>query len=347
MKPSNKIKIRMLSVSDIVKGQGVSSAFHEQVSLVSQSDLLDVRVNEPFKDADIVHFHTIDPFGYFKLFNKKYINVVYVHVLAEKLAGSIKLNRLAYKFFKAYTHKFYKKADYLVIVNPNTKDTLLSFGVDKEKIYYIPNYVDNEMFHTLKNDKVLEIRNKHGFSKDDFIVLSVGQVLINKGVRDFMKVAKQNPHITFVWAGGFSFGKLTEGYEELNDYVNNPLPNVKFLGIVERDLMNEIYNMSDVLFMPSLNEMFPMTILEALNANKPLVLRDLQLYEDIFFDKYRKCKNVDDFNNEILKLKEDSDYYNKSKDNSIFLSNHYSRDYTLKLWEDFYSEIVQRRKNVI
>jgi 1,2-diacylglycerol-3-alpha-glucose alpha-1,2-galactosyltransferase len=46
--------------------------------------------------------------------------------------------------------------------------------------------------------------------------------------------------------------------------------------------------MSDVLFMPSFNELFPMAILEAVNAHKPVLLRDLDLYVDILFEKYEK-----------------------------------------------------------
>ena len=53
--------------------------------------------------------------------------------------------------------------------------------------------------------------------------------------------------------------------------MENPPKNVKFIGIVPRDEMNSIFNMSDALFMPSFSELFPMSILEAVNSHKPVV----------------------------------------------------------------------------
>lgn len=340
----SKIKIKMLSIADIVKGQGVSSAYHEQVNLVSQSDMLEIKVNESFKDADITHHHTVDPKNYFKMFNDKYIHVAYVHMLAEKLEGSIKLSPVTYKIFQKYTHSFYRKADYLVIVNPDTKKLLLSYGIPEDRIYYIPNYVSDEDFYEMSLDDKLKAKQKYEFKEDRFTVLSVGQVLLGKGVRDFIQSAKDNPDIDYVWAGGFSFGPLTDGYKELKEYVENPPQNVRFIGIIDRKHMNEVYNAADVLFMPSHNEMFPMTILEAVNTRKPLVIRSLELYEDILFDKYVRCADVKEFNTEIRKLKDDKQYFEQSAARSEQLSTYYSKDYVLNLWEKFYQEILEREQ---
>ena len=299
---TNKIKIRMLSKADLVKGQGVSSAYHEQVGLVSRSKLFEIKVNEKFKDADIIHHHTIDPYNFFTMFKNKYIHVVSVHVLAEKLEGSIKLNRFFYWIFKTYTHAFYKKADYLVVVNPMTTRSLLQYGISKEKIIYIPNYVENDFFYEVEDKLKNSYKTKYGIKENVFTVLGVGQVLLGKGVLDFFEVAKAMPDVNFVWAGGFSFGIISDGYKELKQHYENPPENVKFLGIINRDDMNEVYNASDILFMPSPNEMFPMAILEAVNTNKPLLLRNLEFYDDILFKKYNYGENVKDFIEQILNL---------------------------------------------
>ncbi len=336
-----QIKIKMLSKSDIVKGQGVSSAFHEQTDLVKNSDKLEIKINESFNDADIIHYHTVNPGNYFKMFSKKYKHVAYVHVLAEKLEGSIKLSKPAYWVFKTYTHAFYKKADYLVVVNPDIVDNLLDYGIERDKIEYIPNFVDDKMFYQVDEEKRLDYRKKYNIKAEQFVVLSVGQVLKGKGVFDFIEVAKQMPDVTFVWAGGFSFGIMSEDYKELKDYYENPPANVKFLGIIDRDIINEVYNMADILFMPSFNEMFPMTILEAISTNKPLVLRNLDLYRDILFDKYNYGENIADFIKEIKKLKTDKKHFEKSQVLSKDLSNYYSKQYVLKLWENFYQKVYE------
>ena len=43
--------------------------------------------------------------------------------------------------------------------------------------------------------------------------MGAGQVQTRKGVMDFVEVAKKMPDVKFVWAGGFSFGAITDGHE--------------------------------------------------------------------------------------------------------------------------------------
>ena len=45
------------------------------------------------------------------------------------------------------------------------------------------------------------------------------------------------------------------------DFMENPPKNLKLLGMIDREKMNEIYNIGEVLFLPSFEELFPMTIL--------------------------------------------------------------------------------------
>lgn len=332
-----KISINMLSSADKVAGQGVGSAYLEQVNLVREgaSDLFDIYINS-HKKCDIVHVHTVDLWNYFKM--NKGVSVCYVHFLPDTLDGSIKLPRFAFNVFKKYVTKFYNKADHLVVVNPIFIDDLVKFGIDREKITYIPNYVSREKFY--KKDASL-IRKKYNISNDAFVVLGVGQVQTRKGVMDFIDVANKMPDTTFVWCGGFSFGRITDGYDELKKIYENPPKNVIFTGIVPREEMNDMYNMADLLFMPSYNELFPMSILEAINSSKPLLLRDLDLYKDILFEKYMKGTNNDEFVSKLKDLKNDKKLYNKYSKLSNEISEFYSKEHVLEIWKEFYQSIVK------
>ena len=168
------------------------------------------------------------------------------------------------------------------------------------------------------------------------MVLGAGQVQTRKGVLDFVNVAKEMPDVQFVWAGGFSFGRITDGYEELKKLQENPPKNCKFLGIVPREEMVDLYNMADVLFVPSYNELFPMTILEAVNLHVPLVLRDLDLYKDILFDRYMHADDNEGFKKCLLELKNNSDVYAKYQNESRLLSEFYSKEHVLNMWREFY-----------
>ena len=343
-----KITINMLSSADKVDGQGVGSAYLEQVALVKEgaTDIFDVVINSKQK-TDIIHHHTIDLDHFFKMQMSDAINVAYVHFLPTTLDGSIKLPKAIFPVFKKYVISFYNSADYLVVVNPSFIKELVSCGIDEEKIIYIPNYVSKENFYSKKKAEILEIRKKYVFTEKDFIVLGAGQVQTRKGVQDFVEVAKKTPNISYVWCGGFSFGKITDGYDELKEIVENPPENVKFLGIIPREEMNDIYNMSDVLFVPSYNELFPMTILEAVNSKKPLLLRDLELYEEILFKKYLLGHGNKDFIKKLNELKDNKELYKKYSNYSKEISEFYSKENVLNLWIEFYTKIYNERKEKI
>ena len=107
-----KITINMLSSADKVDGQGVGSAYLEQVSLVKEGakELFDVRINDK-KDADIIHHHTVDLQNYIRMNRTKGVNVAYVHFLPTTLDGSIKLPKPIFSVFKKYVVNFYNKAN--------------------------------------------------------------------------------------------------------------------------------------------------------------------------------------------------------------------------------------------
>lgn len=339
-----KIKINMLSKADSVEGQGVGSAYLEQVGLLREgaSDVFDIVINDK-NDADIVHVHSINPNFYFKMKNTKGVSVCYVHFLPHTLDGSIKLPKPIFNIFKKYVIKFYNNADHLVVVNPIFIKDLEKYNIKREKITYIPNYVSKDNFYKKSKKEKDTIRSELGISKNSFVVLGVGQIQTRKGVLDFVSVAKSLPDITFVWCGGFSFGKITDGYDELKQVYENPPSNLKFLGIVPRDKMNDMFNMADLLFMPSYNELFPMAILEAVNIGIPLLLRDLDLYEDILFKKYLSGNNNDEFVLCIKKLSSDSKFYQKYSKLSDEISDYYSKENILKIWIKFYQDILKEK----
>lgn len=335
-----KIKINMLSSADKVDGQGVGSAYLEQVNLIKEGapELFDVKINSK-KSADILHIHTIDFDHYLKMLATKKPKVAYVHFLPHTLDDSIKLPKPIFNIFKKYVINFYKTADYLVVVNPIFIEELEKYKIDRKKIFYIPNYVNKKDFNKKSKLEIKKIRKNLGIDNDKFVVLGVGQIQTRKGVKDFIECANKLPDIQFVWCGGFSFGKITDGYEELKKIVDNPPKNVKFLGIVPRNQMNDMYNMADLLFMPSYNELFPMSILESANSHTPLLLRDLDLYKDILFNKYQKGKTNKDFVLKIKKLKDDKEYYNKSVEYAKYISEFYDKNHVLDMWKDFYLNV--------
>lgn len=338
--------INMLSSAENVKGQGVLSAYLEQVNLVQNGlkDDYDVIVNK-FKLCEIMHYHTID----FKFFlsipfaKKKGTRVAYVHFVPETIDGSLKLPGFVKFVFYKYIIWFYKSMDHLVVVNPYFIDVLKTYGIPVEKVTYIPNFVSDDNFYRYDSNKINDIKKKYNLDTEKFNVVGVGQVQTRKGVLDFIEVAKKLPHIQFIWAGGFSFGAITDGYKELKKVMENPPQNVKFLGIISREEMNDVYNIADIMFLPSYNELFPMSILEAMTLKIPVLLRDLDIYNNILFDYYLKCTDIDGYVSVIRELSEKDETYKLWCDKSSEGHTFYSKEYILKLWSEFYNRVCIKK----
>ncbi len=335
------LKIKMLSMADKVDGQGVGSAYLGQIELVNQSKRLEIVKKKP----DIIHHHTINPSYYLKMKLSKCPNVAYVHFLPHTLDESIKLPKPIFNIFKKYVISFYNSADYLVVVNPIFIEDLKKYNIAEEKIVYIPNYVPKDKFYKKDKEEKNKIREKYNISPSKFVVVGAGQVQTRKGVKDFVECAKKLPNIEFVWCGGFSFGKITDGYDELKKLMENPPANVKFLGIIPRDEMNDIYNMADLFFLPSYNELFPMTILETANTEIPILLRDLDLYKVILFDNYFKGNNNDEFVHIIDELSKDSKMCKEGMQKAKNISDFYSKEHVMKMWEEFYQMVYDTSKD--
>lgn len=343
--------INMLSSADKVKGQGVGSAYLEQLELMKTGldENYQVVVNEP-RCTDIMHYHTIDLKHYMTLQvvkAKKSITVGAVHFLPETMDGSVKLPKVATQVFYKYIIDFYKSMDHLVTVNPVFIDKLEAYGIPRSKVTYIPNVVSKRNFYKMSDEEKKVLRKKYEIEPNKFVVLCAGQLQIRKGIFDFIEIAKALPEIQFIWAGGFSFGNITSGYKEVKEMLENPPTNVKFTGIVEREQMNELYNIADLMFLPSYSELFPMIILEAMNCNTPILLRDLDIYPRILFDFYMKGNSNQEFIDYILKLKEQPDFKAHWMEMSNKGSLFYSRENVLKMWQSFYDSILCEHKNII
>ena len=335
------ITINMMSKADRVQGQGVLSAHDEQVRLVREelSDRFQVVENSRAR-CDITHYHTINPEFVPGLLRarRRGTAVGYVHFLPETLETSIRLPHLAKRAFYWYVIRFYKSMNYLVTVNPYFIDRLAAYGIDRKKVCYIPNFVSAEQFYPIEDRDAL--RARWGLEPGRFTVLCAGQLQKLKGVLDFLEIARQMPKAQFLWAGDFSFGRISDGYEQIRQAAAAPPENVRFLGLVERDRMNELYNLADVMFLPSYEELFPMTILEAMNCGVPILLRDLPIYREIL-SAYSLCaRDNAGLLNQLRRLSADAGYHRAASERSWAGHVFYSREHVAGMWRYFYEGVA-------
>jgi len=329
----------MRSAAHTIKGQGIGACYEEQVKLIKERLSTEFEVTENARGTfDLVHYHTVNP-NYFveRLLSKhRTIGVGYVHFLPDSLEESIQLPKAVRKLFTKYMLSFYNSMDYLITENPAMIEKIRTYGITAPELLCIPNFVSSEMFYPMEEIESVVAKRKLGIPTNRFIVLGVGQLQPRKGIVDFVETAKRLPEMHFIWAGGFSFGKISEGYDEIKELMKAPPPNVQFLGMIDREEMPWIYNTCDVLFLPSSEELLPMSILEALSCKKPILLRDIPLYEGTLFEYYLHGNTDETFAESLQKLAEDQVLYQRWCEKAWEGRKLYLKEQALAHWENFY-----------
>lgn len=334
------IRINMFSQATSVKGQGVGSAYTELIRLL-RTHLVDkfYVTNNKYGKSDLTHYHTVNPTYFANSFSPaRGRKIGYVHFLPETLEGSVKLPSLAKNIFYKYVIDFYKQMDEIVVVNPIFIDKLVKYGIKRENVKYIPNFVSKNEFYSESQEKKNSFRHQLGIPLNKFVVFGDGQVQARKGVDDFAKLAEANPEMQFIWTGGFSFGKITDGYDHFKKLVENPPHNLKFTGIIDRQKLVDYLNIADLFVLPSYDELFPMSVLEAFSCGTPVLLRDLDLYQAIISGYYLKGSNFTEMNQQLQAAAHDTAILNKYSKLSDDASEKYSEDNLAHIWDDFYHE---------
>lgn len=334
------IDINMFSSADKVAGQGVGAVYEELMRLLADylPNEFNIRVNN-YKPSVISHYHTIDPRFYLSTWSKKRGRKIgYVHFLPDTLDSSLSLPGVARVSLNKYVISFYKRMDQLVVVNPNFIPRLAAYGIDANKVTYIPNFVSTATFHPVTTDERTALRTKFGFKPDDFVVFGAGQVQERKGVDDFIALAKRYPDVQFVWAGGFSFGVITNGYNRLKQAVADAPANLKFTDIIPRDTMIDYYNAADLFLLPSYEELFPMAVLEAFATHTPVMVRRLDLYDQIIEPYAMEASDVAEMGALIQQLRQNPEMRARYTALSEKATETYSEAHLASVWKDFYHD---------
>ena len=86
------------------------------------------------------------------------------------------------RIVKRYVFSFYNRMEHLVVVNPMFIEDLVAAGIPREKVTYIPNFVNKEKWHPLPQEEVARLRTELGLSDNQFIVVGAVKFRNAKGL---------------------------------------------------------------------------------------------------------------------------------------------------------------------
>jgi glycosyltransferase involved in cell wall biosynthesis len=171
------------------------------------------------------------------------------------------------------------------VLNEGIADAFADRGVDPESLSVLPNGVDLDRFTNVSSTAVERVRESYAFG-DGPTLLFVGTVMPRKGVVDLVRAAGILADRTVDAGDGGTdgdapFDLIVAGEDELDgDYVDTVRETasdagiadaVSFPGFVPAEDLPALYAATDLFVMPSLEEGFGMTVVEAMAAGTPVV----------------------------------------------------------------------------
>lgn len=184
-------------------------------------------------------------------------------------------------------------AKVIAISDSNKIDILNAFPNAKDKIIQLRNGYDQTIFKITEYNKK-QVLEELGVDREyKNIVLFSGRLVQIKGVDILLKAAKSYEDgntLTIIAGGGILLEELKKKAEELE------LKDVIFIGNQTQDNLNKLYNISDVLAVPSRIEGFGLVAVEALACGIPVVATNQGGLSELINEKVGALINIEDDN---------------------------------------------------
>lgn len=257
-------------------------------------------VNSLNEDFDIIHINMIGLRSLYLAKNMKKKGkkvILHAHATADDFRNSYRFSNLIAPFLRRYLTYYYNQADLVLCPSEYTKRVLTGYGV-KKPVIAISNGIDTSKFQFSE-----ELRSKFrtGFDLEGIVPLSVGHLFLRKGIKTYVNVAGKFPN-RFLWVGR-RYRKMEE--PEVSRIVENAPKNVTFISFID-DIV-PAYCGTDIFFFPSFCENQGIVLLEAAACRRPIIVRDLPVYENWLEDGVNclKARTDDEFKIKLQNLMED------------------------------------------
>lgn len=208
--------------------------------------------------------------------------------------------------------------DYVIGVSDFITNDCIRHCSKELKGYTLKNCIDLSKFqNTLSNIEKKEIRHELSFDDNDFIIVYVGRIIPEKGVKELVKsvlcISETNIKLMIIGSTNFSSDEISEYESEIKSYSTKYPDRIHCVGYIPNDELYRYLSIADVQCVPSMwNEAAGLVVLEAMAMGIPTIVTQSGGMVEYVTDKTSVIVDreniVDDLIKAIKKIKNESSY---------------------------------------
>ena len=215
-------------------------------------NLVPSRFADILKHYDIVHFHEVNDLS-FPLFSclVRKPKIIHCHGVDTQFLRRYYLSKMLLKHL----------ANLYISISRQMTEDLLKLGINRNKIVYLPNGVDTNLFAPQGQ-------------KEDNLLLYVGRLDANKGLHVLVKSLRhleKSVRLAIIGPASWDRKYYLDVLESIKKENQRGKHRITYLGALDQPEVAKWCQKASILILPSFYEAFPVVILEALSCETPVI----------------------------------------------------------------------------
>lgn len=250
---------------------------YEEYMQVNEKLAYDIMDAYRYKPFDILHVHDFQTLPLAHILKTRFdLRIPMVFTWHVPLVRDIP------EWWKDFFTRYMSLYDRIVFSTDEYVEAAISIGLPKDSVVKISPFIDVSIYDMEKPNTV---REKYGIKAGEFLILCVSRIDPRKGQEILIEavnilvnsLGQKNLKCVFVGNGSFSKELLKKERSERLDKLIKMVEakglqdRVIFTGLVEERELCQLYDTSDLVVQPSLQEGFGLTISEAMVFSKPVI----------------------------------------------------------------------------
>jgi len=227
-------------------------------------------------------------------------------------------------------------SDQITVLSLPLKNMLMDLGIKEQRVEYISNGVDTDLFCPPSPEQKEALRRKWNLPEHEPVILSIGRFVPKKGLDIFIGAADPAYRLVLVSRGNF------------NPYLKKAQGTVTILEPMAQEQLREVYQACDIFVLAAAGEdVFSLVLMEAMACGLPVITSNDPFYRNYVDEAYVSLveNTSENIRQTIKKIMHDKNLYAQmSRYSRITAQERFSWEGRIQAYETVYNRLVGQKQ---